>query len=105
MDNFIAFTYLRPVFFTFLTVLSFLLINVVFNQTFRSNNKLFTIGLSLLSFFICGMILFIQGTIVDELNMSGDSVSFDLFLAIACVSIANIVISFLKTKKGDMKTL
>ncbi|WP_203364286.1 hypothetical protein [Bacillus sp. REN10] len=100
MDQFATFAYLRPVFFSFIVILSLLLLTVIFHKyTEKAVNGLFVISICAISVFSSALLLYLEGIIVDELNLGGDEVTFYLFISVVSLSVANVVIYFWKHSK------
>lgn len=103
-EEFGVFTLLRPILITFLLVSLMLFLIVLFP---RAKNKLingFTvISISVITILVSAQLLFFHGIIVDEINLAGDPVSFNMFLVIVGLSILNFIIYFVKhgEKKGN----
>lgn len=90
-----SFTLLRPIFVTFLIVSLILLVIIILPRTKNKVINGFTVAcISILSILVSAQILFYCGIIVDEINLGGDAVSTYLFLAIAVISILNLIIYF-----------
>lgn len=98
MENMIIFTYFRPVLLLFIFTLSILFL-LLLNKRFRAEHKLLTVSVSFLSLLVSGMLLFIEGIIVDELNLGGDAQTFYMFVVIACLCTANVFFSFYERKR------
>ncbi|OAS89534.1 MULTISPECIES: hypothetical protein [Metabacillus] len=92
-----AFTLLRPIFITFLLVSLILFLIVILPKT---KNKLingFTVTIiSIISILVSAQLLFYHGIIVDEINLAGDPVSFNMFLVIVGLGILNSIIYFVR---------
>ena len=93
MENTIVFTYFRPVFILLIFTLSALCL-LLLNKRFRKDHKVLSVSISFLSLLVSGMLLFIEGMIVDELNLAGDAQTFYMFVVIACLCTANVFFSF-----------
>lgn len=79
-------------------ILSLVVISIILIVQGNRNNIVngFTISMiSIISVAVSAICLIITGYIADELNLAGDALSFNLFLAIAGLNIINIFI-FLK---------
>lgn len=98
MENMTIFTYFRPVFMLFIFILSVLCL-LLLNKRFRADHKLLAVSLSFLSLLVSGMLLFIEGIIVEELNLSGDARTFYMFVIIACLFMTNVFFSFYERKR------
>jgi hypothetical protein len=98
MENILVFTYFRPVFMLFIFTLSTLCL-LLLNKRFRADHKLLAVSISFLSLLVSGMLLFIEGVIVDELKLSGDARTFYMFVIIACLFTANVFFSFYERKR------
>jgi len=60
---------------------------------------LHVITIAIISLFISGLILFLEGIIVDDLNLSGDTISTYMFLIIVALCLINSVTYSFKNKK------
>ncbi|PGZ72790.1 hypothetical protein COE55_20975 [Priestia megaterium] len=56
-------------------------------------------AIAIISLFISGLILFLEGIIVDDLNLSGDTISTYMFLIIVALCLINSVTYAFKNKK------
>ncbi|PFE33455.1 hypothetical protein CN270_12400 [Priestia megaterium] len=56
-------------------------------------------AIAIISLFISGLILFLEGIIVDDLNLSGDTISTYMFLIIVALCLINSVTYSFKNKK------
>ena len=75
IEAFSTFTLMRPVFITFLVLAVILLIALALFKTPKWITA-FTISIvSIISIVVCAQLLFLEGIIVDELNLSGDPAS------------------------------
>jgi hypothetical protein len=99
MDHFTTFDYLRPIFITFIVLLILLFIAILQSNKQKLVNAFSVFSISLISVIISGITLFIEGSIVDDLNLSGDSVSTYLFFVIVILCIVNLFLYFRKSKK------
>lgn len=103
-EAFSTFTLMRPVFITFL-LLSVMLFIVVVLPIQRKWLTSFTISsISIVSIVACAQMLYIEGIIVDELNLGGDIVSTFMFLAITLLSLLNPIIYFVRQGKRGGKS-
>ena len=94
-----TFTLMRPVFRTFLVLAVILLIAVVLFKIPKWITA-FTISIvSIISIVVCAQLLFFEGIIVDELNLSGDPASLYMFFTITLLSILNLLIYFFRQGK------
>lgn len=99
MDHFTTFDYLRPIFITFIVLLILLFIAILQSNKQKLVNAFSVFSISLISVIISGITLFIEGSIVDDLNLSGDSVSTYLFFVIVILCIVNLFLYSRKSKK------
>lgn len=99
--SFSEFIYLRPVFITFLVVLLVLFIIILFQRSRGWVNLLTVTSIAAISTFVSAMILYIIGIIVDEHNLSGDPVSFFLFIAVAGLSIVNVLVFLVRNQQSS----
>ncbi|WP_282023118.1 hypothetical protein [Priestia flexa] len=99
MDHFTTFDYLRPIFITFIVLLTLLFIAILQSNKQKLVNAFSVFSISLISVIISGITLFIEGSIVDDLNLSGDSVSTYLFFVIVILCIVNLFLYSRKSKK------
>ncbi|NME06017.1 hypothetical protein [Psychrobacillus sp. BL-248-WT-3] len=99
IEAFSTFTLMRPVFITFLVLAVILLIAVVLFKIPKWITA-FTISIvSIISIVVCAQLLFLEGIIVDELNLSGDPASLYMFFAITLLSILNLLIYSFRLEK------
>ncbi|KZB89749.1 hypothetical protein A2U94_19970 [Bacillus sp. VT 712] len=98
MDHFTTFDYLRPIFITFIVLLILLFIAILQNNKRKLVNTFSVFSISVISVLISGITLFVEGSIVDDLNLSGDSVSTYLFFIIVILCIVNLFFYFRKSK-------
>lgn len=99
IEAFTTFTLMRPVFLTFLVLAVILLIAVALLKTQKWITA-FTISVvSTISIVVCAYLLFLEGIIVDELNLSGDPASMYMFFVITLLSILNLLIYFFRQEK------
>ncbi|GEN54897.1 hypothetical protein [Halobacillus faecis] len=86
-----TFVMLRPVFLVLVLVSIFLTTFLIFQKEEKVNGwtLLFITSMSLIIGSVC---LYSSGYIVDEFNMSGDSLSFYLYIALFPVSLLNILL-------------
>jgi hypothetical protein len=98
MDHFTTFDYLRPIFITFIILLILLFIAILQNNKQKLVNTFSVFSISVISVLISGITLFIEGSIVDNLNLSGDSVSTYLFFIIVILCVVNLFLYFRKNK-------
>ncbi|CDO03089.1 hypothetical protein BN988_01589 [Oceanobacillus picturae] len=92
-----TFDFLRPVYYliTFFLICNFLYLTF-FKEKIRSN---LYVLLNSIFFTVIGLVLlFQQGIIVDELNMSGDSVIFYLSILLVGITLISFLFSLLKKK-------
>ncbi|MER2261493.1 MAG: hypothetical protein ABS934_05710 [Psychrobacillus sp.] len=98
-EAFSTFILMRPIFITFLVIAVILLIAIVLFKTPKWITA-FTISVvSIISIVVCAQVLFLEGIVVDELNLSGDPVSLYMFFAITLLSILNLLIYFFRQEK------
>ncbi|MGG3801444.1 hypothetical protein [Metabacillus fastidiosus] len=90
-----VFTLLRPVFITFLVILSLLFLILISTKK-NIINGLTVIILSFISILVSGQLLYDIGIIADETSLGGDSVCFYMFFAILALSFINPLIYFNK---------
>ncbi|KQU23390.1 MULTISPECIES: hypothetical protein [Priestia] len=95
----ISLLYSRPVFIFFIVVLSALLITILMQNKKQLVTGLHVITIAIISLFISGLILFLEGIIVDDLNLSGDTISTYMFLIIVALCLINSVTYSFKNKK------
>jgi hypothetical protein len=98
MDHFTTFDYLRPIFITFIILLILLFIAILQNNKQKLVNTFSVFSISVISVLISGITLFIEGSIVDNLNLSGDSISTYLFFIIVILCVVNLFLYFRKSK-------
>lgn len=98
MQEFANFDYFRPIF-TFLIIV--LLISSVIGVLQKTESKMINgfsaFMISLICSVVAGMIFYKMGYIADELNLRGDQISIYMVIAIAALSIANLLIYFLRS--------
>ncbi|MGW9019700.1 hypothetical protein, partial [Priestia megaterium] len=87
----ISLLYSRPVFIFFIVVLSALFITILIQNKKQLVTGLHVITIAIISLFISGLILFLEGIIVDDLNLSGDTISTYMFLIIVALCLINSV--------------
>ncbi|MGG3574566.1 hypothetical protein ABES25_05445 [Bacillus gobiensis] len=94
------FDYLRPVFITFIAILSTLsLLLIFFRGKYKSINGFSVSSISMICLSISTINICQIGIIADELNLAGDPVSFFMFLAIVVLSILNPILFSMKRKR------
>lgn len=95
------FTLLRPIFITILAMMIVSFLTVVVPK-FRSmyGNVFPILYLSVASLIASAQLLFFNGVLVDELVLSGDSVSFFLFIGIGALVVLNPCVYLWKANKG-----
>ncbi|OOC62646.1 hypothetical protein [Paenibacillus ihbetae] len=97
-----AFTLLRPIFISILVVSLLLFFIMIFPKLKNKMVNGFTVlSLSAMSIFVSGQLLYNSGIIVDEIGLSGDPVSFYIFLAITGIGIINLIIYFSTQGKSN----
>lgn len=72
-------------------------VNMKLLQIFTGGFSAFMI--SLICSVVAGMSLYQMGYIVDELNLGGDQISIYMVIAIGALSIANLLIYFLRDNR------
>ncbi|UNP76188.1 hypothetical protein MN033_23580 [Bacillus nitratireducens] len=87
------FVYLRPVFKSILAA-SILVMLIVLRQKKELINEFSLWFISVLCIGVSAIALFMSGFIVDEYNLGGDAVSFDMFIGIVLISGLNFVIYY-----------
>lgn len=95
----ISLLYSRPLFIFFIVVLSALFITILIQTKKQLVTGLHVITIAIISLFISGLILFLEGIIVDDLNLSGDTISTYMFLIIVALCLINSVTYSIKNKK------
>ncbi|MCM3257309.1 hypothetical protein JNUCC32_12480 [Paenibacillus sp. JNUCC32] len=97
-----TFTLLRPIFISILVV-SLLLFFILIIPKLKNKmiNGFTVLSLSVISIFVSGQLLYNSGIIVDEIGLSGDPVSFYIFLAITGIWIINLIIYFSTQGKSN----
>ncbi|MEF7438294.1 hypothetical protein V4V36_13490 [Paenibacillus lautus] len=97
-----TFTLLRPIFISSLVV-SLLLFFILIIPKLKNKmiNGFTVLSLSVISIFVSGQLLYNSGIIVDEIGLSGDPVSFYIFLAITGIWIINLIIYFSTQGKSN----
>lgn len=87
------FVYLRPVFKSILAA-SILAMLIVSTQKKELINEFSLWFISILCIGVSAITLFMSGFIVDEYNLSGDAVSFNMFIGIGLISGLNFIIYY-----------
>ncbi|MCU5379240.1 hypothetical protein OCA08_19085 [Bacillus cereus] len=87
------FVYLRPVFKSILAA-SILVMLIVSTQKKELINEFSLWFISILCIGVSAITLFMIGFIVDEYNLAGDVHSFNMFIAIGCISGLNFIIYY-----------
>lgn len=87
------FVYLRPVFKSILAA-SILVMLIVLRQKKELINEFSLWFISVLCIGVSAITLFMSGFIVDEYNLGGDVQSFNMFIAIGCISGLNFIIYY-----------
>src|SRR5699024_6420325 len=100
-----TFNYLRPIYYLINLLLIFnLLYLIILNKKLKINIYVFLNSIILT---VIGLVLlFQQGIIIDEFNMSGDSIIFYLSIFIIIITIISALFTFKKSKnlnKNNMK--
>lgn len=95
----ISLFYSRPLFIFFIVVLFALFITILMQNKKKLVTGLHVITIAIISLFISGLILFLEGIIVDDLNLSEDTISTYMFLIIVALCLINSVTYSLKNKK------
>lgn len=97
-----AFTLLRPIFISILIV-SLLLFFIMITPKLKNKmiNGFTVLSLSAILIFVSGLLLYNSGIIVDEIGLSGDPLSFYIFLAITGIGIINLIIYFSTQRKSN----
>lgn len=94
-----VFDYFRPIYISFIIILTILLINIIFKKNrFELINGFVITSISIISLIVSIYMTYLVGIITDELSMAGDSVSFYMFIIIALMSIINFVAYFNKKR-------
>ncbi|MGG1325069.1 hypothetical protein ABE225_30340, partial [Priestia megaterium] len=83
----------------FIFVLFALFITILMQNKKQLVTDLHVITIAIISLFISGLILFLEGIIVDDLNLSGDTISTYMFLIIVALCLINSVTYSFKNKK------
>ncbi|MFU0788899.1 hypothetical protein [Virgibacillus proomii] len=99
-EQFGTFTLLRPIFITFLAATIILLSLLLFERSKKYINAFTIFSLSILLIIASVQLMFYDAIITDELNLSGDTVSFFICLGVVGISLVNIVVYF-KTKQSN----
>ncbi|WP_280169732.1 hypothetical protein [Priestia megaterium] len=95
----ISLLYSRPLFIFFIVVLFALFITILMQNKKQLVTGLHVITIAIISLFISGLILFLEGIIVDDLNLSGDTISTYMFLIIVALCLINSVTYSFKNRK------
>ncbi|MBK0009929.1 MULTISPECIES: hypothetical protein [Priestia] len=95
----ISLLFSRPVFIFFIVVLAALFITILVQNNKQLVTGLHVITIVIISLLISGLILFLEGIIVNDLNLSGDTISFYMFLIIVSLCVINSVTYSFKNKK------
>jgi len=95
----ISLLFSRPVFIFFIVVLATLFITILMQNNKQLVTGLHVITIVIISLLISGLILFLEGIIVDDLNLSGDTISSYMFLIIVSLCVINSVTYSFKNKK------
>ncbi|MEN1970700.1 hypothetical protein WMZ97_22010 [Lentibacillus sp. N15] len=94
-----TFDYLRPIYYVITLLLIFNLFFLTFlNKKVKKNIYVFFNSIVLTTIGL--ILLFQQGVIVDELNVSGDSVVFYLSISFIIITILSGLFAFKKSKEG-----
>lgn len=101
-DTLGAFTLLRPIYISILVV-SLLLLFILLIPKLKNEmiNGFTVLSLSAISIFVSSQLLYKSGIIIDEVGLSGDPVSFYIFLAITGIGIINLIIYFSTLGKSN----
>ena len=94
--------YVRPIFIVFTIILLILLIFVGFQKT-HIVNKFSVVSIPLICVVISAMVLFLEGVIVDEMNLGGDPVTSILFLVIIALSFINYAVYSFRNRVATIK--
>ncbi|PEQ43924.1 hypothetical protein CN467_01285 [Bacillus cereus] len=87
------FLYSRPVFKSILAA-SILVMLIVSTQKKELINEFLLWFISILCIGVSAITLFMSGFIVDEYDLGGDVQSFNMFIAIGCISGLNFIIFY-----------
>lgn len=94
-----TFDYLRPIYYVITLLLIFNLLYLTFlNKKVKKSIYVFFNSIVLTAIGL--ILLFQQGIIVDELNISGDSVIFYLSISFIIITIISGLFAFKKNKEG-----
>lgn len=94
-----TFDYLRPIYYVITLLLIFNLFFLTFlNKKVKKNIYVFFNSIVLTTIGL--ILLFQQGVIADELNVSGDSVAFYLSISFIIITILSGLFAFKKSKEG-----
>ncbi|MGF9978240.1 hypothetical protein ABE042_02435 [Viridibacillus arvi] len=96
-----VFTLFRPLFITMLFLSILLFIAIILPKVRKRYINTFTVvSISIVNVILSTQLLFMNGIIVDELNLSGDKFTFYVFIAIVGVTFIN-VISYFTSQNRD----
>ncbi|GIQ68565.1 hypothetical protein DUZ99_00020 [Xylanibacillus composti] len=89
----------RPIYISFIFILIILLISIILykNRLGMINGFVIT-SISLIILIASIYMTNLAGVLTDELSMSGDAVSFYMFIMVALLSIINVVAYFYKKR-------
>lgn len=82
----------RPIYTSFIFILIILLIYILlYKNRLDKWNGFVTISISLITLIVSTYMTYLAGVLTDELTLSGDSVSFYMFIVVALLSIINVI--------------
>lgn len=90
-----VFNEFRPIYSSFIGILIILSIYVILNKNRLDKwNGFMVISISFITLIVSTYMTYLAGVLTDELTLSGDPVSFYMFIATALLSIINVIAYF-----------
>ncbi|MFE6169741.1 acyl-CoA dehydrogenase [Viridibacillus arvi] len=95
-----VFTLFRPLFITMLLLSILLFIAIILPKVRKRYINTFTVvSISIVTVLLSTQLLFMDGIIVDELNLDGDKITFYVFIATVGISFVNIISYFISQNR------
>ncbi|BCT42571.1 MULTISPECIES: hypothetical protein [Bacilli] len=95
MEN-LTFVYFQPILISIVVLLILLSLFLLLKKNIDKSSKISCIIFSVIALYFSGLLIIIEGTIIDELNLKGDQKSFYLSIFGIGISIINLIIAVMK---------
>ncbi|MBF1827844.1 hypothetical protein ISW64_24050 [Escherichia coli] len=95
MEN-LTFVYFQPILISIVVLLILLSLFLLLKKNIDKSSKISCIIFSVIALYFSGLLIIIEGTIIDVLNLKGDQKSFYLSIFGIGISIINLIIAVMK---------